>query len=424
MIDYEWKFGEPEQGRCINLDWLEVYCTEGREGYPHDANYFINQGITVHQRDYGTRQYKEMFTLLDRNGMAFCEIRRAPVSESSGQCQVGIYNPYSCHIKLSNRYCYHPQAVRIFADFLMQHHFTVERLFRLDLALDFEKFDRGDDPNKVMQRYVAGRYSKINQSNLSAHARDWWDGREWNYLSWGSENSMVSTKFYDKTLELREGKDKPYIRYAWQAAGLIDDYRDCTKIVNGEKTQPRIYRVEFSIKSSARGWFVVEDNRYEKKRRLVQNHSLGDYETKQQQLHAFANLAEHYFHFKVFEAEKRKDRCKDKILFEFNLNHKPYKLDHLMTETPKRTELDRLLSHLQTYKLLHSTDKNRQAIDLLITDINTLRLRNEQSDYWDKKETLLLQLLINKRIQSMQANPLQDDIELIKHLLNLSDKIF
>ena len=32
----------------------------------------------------------------------------------------------------------------------------------------------------------------------------------------------------------------------------------------------------------------------------------------------FASLARHYFRFKKYEENKRKDRCKDKILFDFD----------------------------------------------------------------------------------------------------------
>ena len=47
--------------KCINLDWLEVYCIE-----PIDmpAQYFQNLGWQVNIREYGTPLYKEMFTLL------------------------------------------------------------------------------------------------------------------------------------------------------------------------------------------------------------------------------------------------------------------------------------------------------------------------------------------------------------------------
>ena len=56
-------------------------------------------------------------------------------------------------------------------------------------------------------------------------------------MSWGSRSSAVTTKMYNKTLELYDIKlnrfAKPYIREAWFKSGLIDDIQLCTK--NGEK---------------------------------------------------------------------------------------------------------------------------------------------------------------------------------------------
>ena len=424
MLKFEWKFEKAEDGRCINLDWLEVYCTESCESYPYDANYYTSKGYLVRERDYGTRQYKQMFTVLDAEGFAFCEIRRAPVSSDAAQCKVGMYDPYSCHIKLANRYCYHPQAVRIFSDFLNEHKYSVNRIFRLDIALDFTKFDYGDDPNEVMKRYVSGRYTKINQGTLTAHAQDTWESRNWNSLSWGSEKSMVSTKFYEKSLELKQSKDKPYIRYAWQCAGLVDDYNDLCKIVDGEKTYPKIYRVEFSIRSSARGWFVVEDCNGNKQKKLVRGHTLADYETRQQLVESFASLSYYSFHFKKYEAGIRKDRCQDKVLFDFGLNHKPYRIDHLMNDTPKSTPLERLRKQLELYRLLHLTAENREAINLLLHDINRLMVSQSMSDPYDKRESLILQQLIALRMSKLSNRPLEKDVQLIQQLLNIQDDLF
>lgn len=63
--------------KCINLDWLEVYCIEPTA---MDANYFQNLGWQVNSRVYGTPLMREMFTLLGENGKPFLEIRRNPYS--------------------------------------------------------------------------------------------------------------------------------------------------------------------------------------------------------------------------------------------------------------------------------------------------------------------------------------------------------
>ena len=69
--------------RCVNIDWLEVYCLESNERFPCNADYFRSRGFIVHEREYGTRQYNEMFTLEDERRNKWLEIRRNPASGSS-----------------------------------------------------------------------------------------------------------------------------------------------------------------------------------------------------------------------------------------------------------------------------------------------------------------------------------------------------
>lgn len=68
----------PNKIKCINLDWLSVYCLEPK-GVVMNAAYFKALGWTVEEREYGTPQYREKFTLM--NGKhPFLEIERNPYS--------------------------------------------------------------------------------------------------------------------------------------------------------------------------------------------------------------------------------------------------------------------------------------------------------------------------------------------------------
>lgn len=404
--------------RCINIDWLEVYCLESANGFPHDAEYFMRKGYFVKVRDYGTRQYNQMFTILDEHDRPFVEVRRDPVASGSAM-KSGIFSPYSCHLRLSNVYCYADNAIQLFSEFLMQHDYEVQRIFRLDLCLDFEKFDSGDDPNAFMRRYMEGRYTKINQGHIAAHGHDTWEQRCWNSLSWGAPKSMVSTKFYCKSLELREAKDKPYIRYAWFQAGLVDDWDALTKRdESGNVYQPTIWRVEFSIKSSARAWFILEDCNGKKQRQVRKPHHLGTYAEKADQLKAFAMLAYHYFHFKHYEAGVRKDRCKDKMLFDFG-NHEIYKLDRLMTDKPKDTSLQALMKRIEHYRETHFDDAVRRACDTLLKQLKSESVRNALPMY-DATEAKLLEILISYRLKGDRTTSIED----LEQLLKLSEQIF
>lgn len=412
------------KSRCINIDWLEVHALEPIDSV-RDAQFFRDCGWDVRERDYGTRVYQEMFTLLFPNGEPFLEIRRAPAAaKSSAAAQFFEIN--SVHIRLHNRTCYVDGCAKMLADFMAQYQFIFKRITRIDICLDFEKFDSGDNPKDFIARYLAGKYSKINQGNVRAYGKDLWDGRFWNSVAWGSPKSQIGTKIYNKTLELKEAHDKPYIRQAWASCGLVDDFIQLTKKgADGTYYKPDIWRVEFSIQSSVRGWYTIDhDNQGHPKKHSFKN-DLARYSTRHDLLDVFASLADHYFHFKYFEPNQRKDRCKDKELFHFRGEQEMvYHVEKVATSKPENREVLTLLRRLQAYRITHFDETIRKAADVLIDALEHERLRGAAVQPHDQTEIALLQKLIAIRLNNHASNPLSVDIETAKAMVEIEQTLF
>lgn len=390
--------------RCVNIDWLEVYCLEDALTYPHDAEYFRRAGFHVEEREYGTPVYHEMFTLYDHYDQPLIEIRRNPKSAVGRQVN-GVLDPNSCHVRLSNRTCYFGTAAQLLQQFLEQYGFHLQRISRLDICLDFVKFDYGDDPADFMDRYFRSQYSKINQANIRAYGRDMWDGRLWNSVSWGNPKSMISTKFYNKTMELRTRSDKPYIRQVWCAAHLVDDADMLVKYVKKDDgtvdtVKPDIWRVEFSIKSCTRNWFLIEDVSGQKKKIRCIKHTLSMYTDKDKLLDMFFSLAEHYFHFKYYEKDKRKDRCRDKLLFRTNEKAIHYKLENVATVTSPEKSLQRLKMILEKYRDEHCDPQLYKACNVVIAKLMEEQHTRSMPMPWDITEIQALRLLISRRLNA------------------------
>lgn len=332
--------------RCVNIDWLQVYCSEPN-WQTQDASYFSSKGYEVEMRPYGTPQYKEMFTIKE-NGFPFIEVRRNPYSIKAFG---GIFEPNDCHLRLANRACYSQSPINDLRRFMIAHGYRYKSISRIDICLDFNFFDFGDRPDRVLLDYMKGKISKINQSNIAAHGKDRWDGRLWNSLSWGSKNSMISTKMYNKSLELREVHPKYYITDQWEAAGL--------------RTDIDVWRVEFSIKSDMKGMYHEDTGEF-------QSNNLTDYDTRDKCIFRFHSLANKYFHFKYVEYTRdgklqRKDRCKDKVLFHLTRDEQAYKPCRLTNQSePTRTDkiLERKLEKIRSDT--HLATRYRIAADTLI----------------------------------------------------------
>ena len=299
--------------RLVGIDWLELFVSE-RGDVDYSANGFRSRGWDVAERDYGTKTMAEMFTLLDAKGYPFIEVRRAPRG-LDGLNKKTIYQQGDSYIRLSNLYCYDKDPVGLICEFVSRERYTIKKIYRIDIYTDFEIFDSGDKPAKVVRRIVNHTYSKINQSHRRTSGQDTWTECQDNWVSWGNKGSMVNTKIYDKTKELREtGMHKPYIVENWRRAGYIDDVVNISR--KGIPVQ--MWRLEFSIKGNAKDWIFIGKQDCDDGIIHKVEHSLQLYSTRNGLIDALANLVPYYFRFKIYEEGKRKSNCKDKQLFIFD----------------------------------------------------------------------------------------------------------
>ncbi len=339
-----------------------------------NADYFRSHGYIVHEREYGTRVYNEMFTIEDQHGHAFIEVRRNPQSGSSSF--TGL-SELSCHLRLVNRACYANNPVRDMAEFMIKHDYIFQRIFRLDLCYDFIRFDSGDDPARFLRRYIENKFSKVNQCKVKVIGDDSWASFDWESVSWGAPTSMVGTKMYNKTKELKAtGDKKPWIKQAWFESGLVDDPLNL----------PDVWRIEFSMHSSARNWIVIEDadSKHNKKRAVP--HTLEMFDGRDRLWERFEEMAHHYFQFRYVEYLdkvnsdgernlKRKDVCREKRLFNYNLDRTFYKIEGVAVECKPDKDDDILRRRLSLYREKHADPDLRRAIDILLNNLNRERLR-------------------------------------------------
>jgi len=394
--------------RCVNIDWLEVYCEESNDEYPCNADYFSRKGYVVREREYGTRVYEEMFYILDGNGNDMIEVRRNP---KSGDSSFTGLSPLSTHIRLCNLVCYQSNCVQLLRDFLVRHNYIFHRIYRIDVCYDFEKFDSGDKPERVARRILEKTYLKMNQTKIHAIGDDNWGGYAWETLSWGSLTSMVSTKFYNKTKELAAtGNKKPYILTQWMMAGLIDNPVTQVKYnKDGSQYKPDIWRVEFSIKSKADSWLILEDISGKRVKKKAVPHSLSLFDSQDKLWQRFQDLAYHYFRFKVKTYKKqkrgvagfalgqiesnhdpelqRKDRMPEKVLFHYDKDREFMHIQNVPKPSKPYHDGEVLRRRLINYAATHPDKKIREACRILVDsiDVRDIYRYTDNFDIWQVK---------------------------------------
>ena len=242
----------------------------------------------------------------------------------------GIMQDGSCHIRLCNESCYHDNPIDEIRTFILTYDFVYKSIARIDICLDFNTFDNGWTPQRFINSYMRSHISKVNQTNVSCHGSDNWDGRSFNSLKWGAVTSPISTKLYNKTLEMKQGEDKSYIRQWWQCGGDFVGMAIKPEDVTGLDMTKEVWRLEFSIKAQAQARKRKSGN--EEKFTL----HLFDYDTKEKLWQRFCELYEMYFDFRkkeyVYDEKKqerhlkRKYDCKRIKLFDFSdrcIKYKP-----------------------------------------------------------------------------------------------------
>ena len=215
----------------VNLDWVELYCefdsmlSRVQYGNAESQNW---TDFSVRLRPYGTRVYRYV-SEISYHKIPFATLCYCPLSSKDAG---GIMNPQMCHIKLDNYWCYRDDWHDVLKHALRVFRIKPKRLSRLDLACDLQYFQNGLAAPDLCRKLITRGYYKIHQPNWAAHGRDS-QQLTWNSLSFGSKNSPVFTRFYNKTLELTQKEDKQYIRECWKAAELKEE-RD-------------VWRIEFAL---------------------------------------------------------------------------------------------------------------------------------------------------------------------------------
>lgn len=218
---------------CIAVDWLEVCCYGG----DLEPSFFSWGGMhfSVEQEDRETPLFRSFFEV-KRNGLVWAQIRQNPKS--------GVMKKGLTIIKLSNRVLYHEKYVPFLMHMIKALGLYYKGLTRLDIAYDCNEFYCGRKPSRFVHQFVTKRVNEKGgmyvprMKEFDFHLKkDIHTNGMINYLAIGAKGSKKRGYIYDKTLELQEVKDKPWIREMWERNGLVSD----------KKTH--VWRSEISIKA-------------------------------------------------------------------------------------------------------------------------------------------------------------------------------
>lgn len=243
---------------CISIDWLQTFChgsliTEG--SYTSRGYKFV-----VKKENHETAQFKDIFTVYYQSHAA-ATIQQTP--------RTSVIHPHATCVKLSNRVLYCEQYINMLYAIQEALSLTYKGITRLDLCYDCNALHDGRSVERFIRQYISaepmtpGHIIRNGSSRFQLHGtRKSTSVANLNSIRWGSPSAKIGAYCYDKTLELAEVKDKPWIRKMWKDNGLeydIDEERlhhlspkqkERKTETDGlsEYVKKRVWRFEISIK--------------------------------------------------------------------------------------------------------------------------------------------------------------------------------
>lgn len=372
---------------AINVDWLQVFCHDGNSGMLN-VIYFERSAYEFRLLPHGSRHFKELWEVYNEDGDKYAIIQRNPHSS--------IISSDGSIIQLCNRELYRPHYSAEFLLFLSAHKFTYKSISRLDVCFDSNELRNRLRHSSLIKGLMQGTILKNNQSkvqwNFSSIANV---GKPMvcNSCSFGSKSSGVSTKMYNKTLEMKEQKNKPYITENW--------------VYNGLNVNEDVWRIEISIKSDASTTIRTESGEIFR----ITADSLRMQQTIED---IFFSYAQKYFSFKSNNGTKNKTRMPEYKIFpdERIATLHPVRITECKDSgRGDRIFLKKLLSLQSEFAKADS-----QTFNALKEVINTFTL-TRNLEVWKMKN--YNEGLYKKSYEEAERKVLQDDIQnLVQRLLD------
>lgn len=209
--------------QIINIDWL-AYSAYGNIGETTLFNRF-----KVIPKEHGSQVFKNVASIVTTD-----------TAEEVAQMQ---YNPRSSAlkpnlviIKLANRCLYEYDYIALIHTINEGLNLEYNSLSRLDICADFYTFEYCT-PQELIRQFLQRKLRRYGKSKYVLHGNQ--DrAQEYEYLRFGSPTSDVVCYLYNKSLEMREVKHKPYIVRQWSQ--LTYNYGDIAPA-------PDVWRLEFRL---------------------------------------------------------------------------------------------------------------------------------------------------------------------------------
>lgn len=197
-------------------------------------------------------------------------------------------------VKFDNWVLYDANFWTIYSGIIEELRINAVKISRIDICKDFNYFYNKRNPKNLIKGFLTGDLIKLGKSKYSVWGETN-EGLTYDYLSFGKKSSTLNVYLYDKSKELTQVKNKPWIRNKWVQYNL-------------DQSLP-VYRLEFSIKKSEIG--LINKSTGEEV-----SFTVNDLFSDELLQLLYDTLLSKYFHFKIYSGNSNVSREVSVKLFE------------------------------------------------------------------------------------------------------------
>jgi len=268
----------------INIDWLQLFCK--CENFSNSALKF---GYSAILQEYQSRHFKEIW---------FIYLNDEKIGELQNKPHSNIINSGNCVLKIENKCLYQLHLKSWVTTLLEVLKLEFVSISRIDISCDFNEFENNYQCEQLIHDFVSGRICKHGKNKFKLQGSHT-NILNYDYIKFGSNTSEITYYLYNKSKELAEMKNKPWIVDTWNLNN-IDTTRD-------------VWRLEFSIKKLSKSVVDVDTGE------VIDNKSLEILEPEKY-CNVFKFIISKYWKFSRADHYNRlvdKDKCPKIKYFDF-----------------------------------------------------------------------------------------------------------
>jgi len=142
-------------------------------------------------------------------------------------------------IKIENIWLYNEKLNFYLEKLLGEHNLIYSHIVRCDLYTDFQRINKYSDPVKLIENIFSKKIAKLGRCKIQLNSAVS-EIVDFQTISFGRYSSRLVYKIYNKTLELKEGKSKDWIKDSWAK--------------NNFEKEKTTWRCEFQISNKNINW--------------------------------------------------------------------------------------------------------------------------------------------------------------------------